>query len=164
MPHFVFWSFAALVALAPLPLASNRYWAWSLLATCIGVLLVIRAVATLRSNGAPRLALSWLMPAVVPFLMVLVWAYIQSSRWLAEIALHPDWTAAAQSLGALSPHAAISLDPGASMSHLMRLLTFGGAFWIALVTCKDAHRARQLLWIIAASGTVYAIYGRKSVV
>ncbi len=41
----------------------------------------------------------------------------------------------------------------------MRLLAYGGVFWLALQYCRSARRTRVLFQAIAFSGLVYAGYG-----
>ena len=159
MPQIIFRSLAAMIALAPLPFASNRPWAWSLLALGVGALLVAWAVAELRSPQRSAIPLRWHAPASAAFLLALLWAFAQACPWLPGVAPHPLWEAAARALGTASPFAAVSLDPGASIGRAMRLLTYGATFWLALHLCRDTGRARQLLWVIVLSGTAYAIYG-----
>ena len=55
--------------------------------------------------------------------------------------------------------ASISADRFATGSALLRLLAFGGVFWLALQYGRDARRARRIFYSIALAGAAYAIYG-----
>jgi O-antigen ligase len=154
----IFWSIGALVALAPLPLASNRLWAWSLIALCTGVLLIGWAFEQVRAPTRPGVPLRWHAPATIAYALAVAWAFVQAVG-LPGIAPHPLWLDAARAAGGISPHAAISLDPGASVTGAVRLMAYAAVFWLSLQVCRDARRARQLLAILVASGTAYALYG-----
>ncbi len=52
MTRAVFVGLLAAVALAPLPLASNRSWSWSLSSLAVGLLVMLWAVAALRDREA----------------------------------------------------------------------------------------------------------------
>ncbi|HJN60110.1 MAG TPA: hypothetical protein QF630_03600, partial [Alphaproteobacteria bacterium] len=56
-------------------------------------------------------------------------------------------------------HGAVSLEPAAGAETVMRLLAYGGVFWLALQYCRSARRTRVLFQAIAFSGLVYAGYG-----
>lgn len=157
MPAFAFATLAALIALAPLPFGSNRLWAVGLIAIVAGGLLIAWAVATLRDRDAAAVPWYRYAPALVAFVAALAWAFAQALPGLAPP--HPLWQQAGAALGAMSPYAAASIDPGASLTGAMRLLAYGAVFWLCLQACRDPKRARQLLWVIVLSGTAYALYG-----
>jgi len=55
--------------------------------------------------------------------------------------------------------ASISIDPELTRTACLRLVSYGGVFWLAVQLGRDRSRARQALVAIAAAGTAYAIYG-----
>ena len=155
---FVFWALMGLLAWAPLPLASNRPWAWSLLALAVGMLLVLWALAALRR---PRLMrLGWramAVPAALAFGAV-SWFLLQASPLLPPDWHAPVWRMAAAALGR-PLDGAVSIDPAASVGGAMRLAAYGGAFWLAAQYGRDPARAPAVLWTVAAAGLAYAVYG-----
>lgn len=153
----VFWGLLLLLVWAPLPLASNRPWAWSLLALTVGVLLALWSLAALARPGLARLGWRPLMVPGLLFAAALLWFLVQASglspaRWHA-----PIWRDAGAALGVV-PAGAISVDPSASIGGAMRLLAYGGVFWLAAQYGRDPARARQVLWTVAAAGFAYAVY------
>ncbi len=153
-----FWGLIALLALAPLPYGANRPWAWDTLAVGAGLATIAWGVAAWR---APWLApIGWRRHAVltVPFLCVLAWALFQGSALAPAAWHHPLWRAAGAALDRRLA-GAIALDPEAAAEGAVRLAAYGAVFWVALQLGRDAGRARQLVWAVAAIGLGYAIYG-----
>jgi O-antigen ligase len=98
----------------------------------------------------------WL--ATCLYLLLMVWAGIQAVTWTPQSWHHPMWHAAAAALDT-SLGGAISLDPASGAETVMRLLAYGGVFWLALQFCHSRRRTRMLFQAIAVSGFVYALYG-----
>ncbi len=152
----------AVVVLAPLPLASNRPWAWSLLAVVTGVL--CGSWAVLVPLGAARAPMPFrrLWAVAVPFLMVLAWAFLQTSGLLPPSLWHSLWQGAGPVLegasgGALS--GMVSADPALTRAAILRMATYGAIFWLAVQLGRERVRAREGLVTVAVAGTVYALYG-----
>jgi O-antigen ligase len=157
--RLVFWGLVAVVAWVPLPLASNRPWAWSLLALGIGALLTGWAVATLTRRHLVRLGWARLGVPMVLLGASFLWFMVQASP-LAPSAWHaPLWDSAAATLGLRSLPGAISVDPAASAAGAMRLLAYGGVFWLAAQYGRDPDDARRLLWAVSFITFAYALYG-----
>ena len=170
----VFWFFVAVVALAPLPLGSNREWSWTLCAVLVGAIGVAYAVTGLpgraiadgrrralgrqdssRAHGAGQGLLAAL------FLAVVGWAVFQASGLAPAGWTHPLWAMTGDVLhgdaGTLAAH--ISLSPDDTLTAAMRLLSYGLVFWLALQFGRDEHRARRTLQVLIAAGCAYAVYG-----
>jgi O-antigen ligase len=156
---FLFTGLATLIALAPLPFGSNRLWSFSLIALIAGLLLLVWAIAARRQLALEGVPARRYAPALAAYAIALGWAFAQTAPGLPGVAAHPIWQEAAAALGAMSPLAAVSLDPGASLTGAMRLLSYGAVFWLALNLCRNAALANRLLWVVALSGSVYALYG-----
>jgi O-antigen ligase len=150
----------AVVVLAPLPLASDRPIAWSGLALAVGLLCVgwAAAVATGRARAPmPAARLTWVL---VPFVLVLIWIWVQTLSGVPAAWRHPLWAEVAAVLGgAARVRGAISLDPELTRTGLMRLATYGGVFWLAVQLGRERVRARRALVVLAVAGLVYAAYG-----
>lgn len=142
-----------LVILSPLPFAGHRPWAWSLLAVATGLLLTLWG--WLWGSGRVRLPVGWphLWPMLIPFALCLVWIFVQGVAWTPTSWHHPLWAEAG------SPGGTITLDPAATLTALMRLLTYGGIFWLALQVGRDRNRARQGLKAVALIAILQAVYG-----
>jgi O-antigen ligase len=146
-----------IVALAPLPFGSNRPWAWSLLALVTGGLLLLWAWRLWRSGAAPAAAGPVRGPALL-FLLVCAFAAFQAVPGLPPWLAHPSWRLPADLLG-VSPWNSISIDPTTTLTAVMRLLTYGGLFWLTLQTFRTIEQADRALLTIALTAAAYAAYG-----
>lgn len=149
----------ALVALAPLPLGGNRPWAWSLLAVLTGLLLAAwSALVLLRRCEAP-VAPARLRTIYLLYAGALAWAAVQTSALVPVAWWHPLWSEAAVALGPPQATGMITLDPSLTITAIMRLLCYGGIFWLAVQLGREGSRAREGLVVMAIAGIAYAVYG-----
>ncbi len=155
---FLFWSLMAIVALAPLPFGSNRPWSWSLLSLLVGLLVVFWVIAAYRDRTVIQIEWQRSRLIVVPFSILVLWFFVQASGLTPEGWHHPLWREASGALG-VPLTGTISLNPEASKTALMRLLAYGGIFWLAFQLGQNEGRARQVFWVVAITGLVYVIYG-----
>jgi O-antigen ligase len=68
------------------------------------------------------------------------------------------WTAAEQA-GLNVARGAVSISPPATWTALLRLLTYGCAFWLALQTCRSPKRAELAVLLISMMTAAYSAYG-----
>ncbi|MFN6942099.1 MAG: hypothetical protein ACK4OG_08885, partial [Parvibaculum sp.] len=155
--RLLFAALIALVALAPLPLASNRPLPAAALSLAAGLLLALWGAALLA--GRARLAVS---PRRIAWPLALsgavaLWIVIQTLPLPAAWG-DPAWAEAAAALGEpLS--ASISVNPQATLSGLMRLLAYAAIFWLTMQLARAPERARTALKAAALTGAAYAAYG-----
>jgi len=147
----------ALVVLAPLPFAAQRPWAWTFLATLTGVLLVIWAGLGWVGWARAPISARRLGPILVPFALTMAWATIQTQSWVPTSWHHPLWSEAAPVLGTAG-FGAISADPTLTWTAILRCMTFGAVFWLAVQLGRHRGRARQAVMLIALSTTAQAVY------
>ncbi len=147
-----------MVAAAPLPLGSNRPGSWSALAVVTGALLLLWSFSVVREPRRQLLPWTAHWPVTLGFSAVVAWIYLQSVPWTPVAWHHPLWREASEALGEPLP-GAISISPVQSITALMRLLTYGGVFWLAMQFGRAQQRARIALWSIVLAGTAYALYG-----
>ncbi len=158
MANILFWALVITVGLAPLPLASNRPWAWGLLGLSIGLQLVAFAIAALFERELTPLGWRRYGAALLAFAVLVVWFLVQQSSLTPEAWHNPFWREASGLLG--TPLAgAIAMAPGAARETVLRLITYAGVFFLAIQLCRQRERARLVLWSLAAAGTAYAVYG-----
>ena len=152
-----------ILALAPVPLGSNRPWSWSLLAAIIALTLLVWMVQQLRAPTARRVP--W--PVWVAGLLVGtvgLWALMQTltattQAWPAIA--HPFWLSArAAGLTEALPMAGLGAEAGRDA--LMRLLAYAGMFWLALMAAQESAWARRLLVAVVVVATACALYGLVS--
>jgi hypothetical protein len=151
------WALLSLLAWAPLPLGSNRPWAWSLLGILIALLLFAAGAYALMRPGsrAPVKQLRW--PIAMGVVLV-TWILLQCLPLPGLVWHHPLWDKAAEVLGqTLVP--SISVDREASLVRLFRLLTYAAFFVAAWQVGQRGERAAAMMRGIAMIGAAYAIYG-----
>ncbi len=154
----IFWPYLAMVVLAPLPFGSIYPWSSTLIATFTGILLLGWAAQTAFGSARPAIGLKQAWPFVLPFLLLVAWIVIQMASWTPESWHHPFWKTAGEILGEKLP-GRITLDAAESANGLMRLLTYGGVFWLALQYGRDSRNARRMIVSLAIAGFLYAAYG-----
>lgn len=148
----------AVVVLAPLPFASVYPWSWSLMAVVVGSLLVAWSVLVALGRLRPAFGLRRTWPFVLLFLIPVIWAALQSLPVTPLAWHHPLWQSAADALG-MELAGSVSLDPENTISALVRLLAYGGIFWLSLQYSKEPARARQVFLALSVAGLVYGAYG-----
>ncbi len=155
---YIFWLFLAILATCPFPLGGNRPLAWSFLAVLVGVTLIAWATECFVDGRRPPISLFRLWPVVVLFALAASWAAVQAIPISVADWVHPLRTAAAMVLS-LSVEGTVSLAPAATVSSLMRLLTYGGVFWLALQFTRSSERAMTVFFTVIAAGVAFAAYG-----
>ena len=158
LENVCFWLLAAIVVLAPIPFGSYRAWAWSALSVGVGVLMLLWSISALRRPRTvwiPSRALA--LPAAV-FAIVVVWCLFQASSASPAAWHHPIWLQASDALGT-NVAGAISINPEASISGIMRFVAYAGVFFLALQFGRAPSRANAMVWIVALAGLAYALYG-----
>lgn len=146
------------VLLTPIPFGANRPWAWSLMAFLTALLLAAWGLNGALNGQRRPVALKPLLPIVIPFALVVLWAVFQALPLAPESWRHPLWAEAAGALGT-PVEGAITLDPARTRSAVMKLLAYGGIFLLAYVLGRHAGRARLALTSLAIAGGLYAAYG-----
>ena len=149
----------AVIVLAPLPLGANRPWAWSLLAVLTGLLLGAWALLVLSGRCRAVVSMARLQPMMVLFGIALCWAAVQTSSVTPQSWWHPLWAEAGAVLGGRERVGMVSIDPALTLVAILRLLCYGGIFWLAVQLGRDSDRAREGLVAVAVGGVAYAIYG-----
>jgi len=122
---------------APIPVGSNRPWAWSLLELMIGAVFLIHLVNSCRRDGPP-LWHSWYAPLLLPILLLQLYLVLQISGVLPFIS---------------------SVDPKQTQIMLIKGIFF--LMWLQLVCTytNTAFRLRMLVLMMVLSGFVQAFYG-----
>ncbi len=158
MAGVLFWLFTATVCLAPLPFGGNQPWAWSLLAVAVGLLCLLWGGAALADRSLVTVRRRRSLPYLCLFLLLILWYLLQAVSLTPAAWHHPAWPEAAAALGQPLP-GAISLTPDRTLTTAMRLMSYGGTFWVALHLLRSRRRARQFLWALCLAGAAYGVYG-----
>ena len=155
----LFWTLLIVVVAAPLPFGSVDGWSWALLATVVGILLAVWSGHVLLGRLTPAFGLRALWPILLLYGTAVVWAWLQAGEgWLPAPWQHPLWELAGGALG-WDLQGAVSIDPYQTEGAVIRLLTYGGVFWLAFQFGQRNVRARQGLIWVSYAGMAYAFYG-----
>ncbi|MBI1260834.1 MAG: hypothetical protein GC184_03835 [Rhizobiales bacterium] len=150
----LFLALLAMIALAPLPLGSNRPLPAALLCLSAGLLLILWAARNLGGGPMPVSPRRIWLPLLL-YAMTCVWIFIQ---WLPLGIGDPVWRIAAEVTGQdLSSR--ISVNPDETLAGLLRLICYGAIFWLSLQLGYTAKRADQALRAITLISVAYAAYG-----
>ena len=152
------WAFMGLVVLAPLPfgMVQSLFQAW--FAFLVTALAAGYCGNRLVQGEAPAVALGKIRPAALGFFLVMGWGIFQLVSFVPAPWHHPLWAEAGGVLGR-DLQGGISLVRGDGFESLMRVLTYGVVFFLALQLGRDRHRAGRLLWVLVLAGSAYAVYG-----
>jgi O-antigen ligase len=159
--RWLFVAFAALLVWAPIPLGSNRPWAWSLLE--LGIFALAAIWLGLHALGQARFSVvcrrAWWALALFAAWLAVVLAQIVPLplEWVATVS--PASAEAARLAGLSGASAAtISVDPEASRVFLLKSVAYVLAFCLTLVLVHDRDRLSTLTFVLVGSGLAQAIY------
>ena len=161
----IFYGLLVLIAWVPLPLGSNRTWAWTIMviACCV-------------------LAMAWLAGYLLGWCKITEgfrrarWALCAGALWLVYIgfqfaSLPADWVlllspraheahalVAAASGHPLAATLTLSIDPHATRDFWFKTIAYGCTFALALLLVDTRQRLELLLKTLVISGTLQALY------
>jgi O-antigen ligase len=151
------WCLVAILAVAPLPLASARPLAWSMLALATAVLVCL-AMGCEFVDRTPTAIFAPLRLPIALAALVGVWIGFQSLHLDLHDVPSEVWASATRALDrAVIP--SISLDRAASLERSLRLLTYVSVFLAAWRVARRSEDASTLLRGIAFIGVAYSLYG-----
>lgn len=159
----LFWLLLVLLLWAPIPLGSNRVWAWSFL-----------EVATFVLLGA-WLLLWALGIATVPESLAKAWpALALLGVWLAYLSLFlvplpPDVVAflspeaermqsLTDAIGIKRASMTLSVDPHASRAFLLKSAAYAGIFLLVLALASNRTRVMTLARVLVYGAVIHAVY------
>ena len=154
----IFWTFVGLLSLAPLPFGMVYTIFQALFAFLIMMILAGYCVIRFKEGKGPDVSLGRIWPETLGFFLVLGWGLLQMSSFTPESWHHPLWAETEEVLGG-DIRGSISLTRGAGFEFIMRMLTCGAVFLMALQFGRDRNRASLLIWAVGISSTAYALYG-----
>lgn len=153
----IFLFLLTLLAIVPLPFAAVHVWAWGLLVTVSGGLLLAWSVGAATGRIAPP-QLRWTGPLPVLFMMIVGWSLFQIAPFSPAAWHHPLWREAAVTLQTPLP-GAIALNPGKGFGVLLRFCSYAAVFWLCLQYGTQASQAKAMITTIAGAAVAYATYG-----
>jgi len=159
----LFWAFVALLVWAPIPLGSNRAWAWGLLEAGMFALLAAWLLlwAWHRVEATDALRAAW--PA---WILLGAWLAFQA---LEVVPMPAGWVAALSPAAArahalagdvgLAPSAVtLSIDPEASRVSLLKSLAYAAIFFLALVLVARRSRLLALARVLVYAAVIQSVY------
>ncbi|ANK82832.1 MAG: hypothetical protein TEF_20030 [Rhizobiales bacterium NRL2] len=155
--RFLVLALIVVLAAAPLPLGSNRPVSWSLLSFASGGLVCLWGLAATFRPTLFRLSGTAAIVPAVGWLLLVGWLLAQTGG--PEFLWHPLWTPTAAALGLETIGGAIAVSPSDAATSAMRLLAYGGIFWVAAQTGREPDNAAIYVFSAVGIGTLYALYG-----
>lgn len=153
----------------PIPLASNRPWAWGLM-NMSSYLLLLSTVFVYGEH-----ARQYLKNFRVPLSLLAVFTALSAMQviplplWLLQYispeaaAIHDIAVASIEQSYAVRGYATISIDPAQSTISLLKTLSYASLFTCTLLLCSSIERIRITLLSITFIGVFQATYGTLEV-
>jgi len=158
MQRILLWLLIALVAIAPLPLGSNRPLAWSLLSVEVGILLICWSIHHLWTGQALPVKVKHIRVPLVLFALTCAWVLVQLIPNIPFGLAHPAWQEVNIFFGSDIP-GRITIDPDQTVTGLLRWLAYAGVFWLSLQLGRDRTAAKTALNAFTVIAAAYALYG-----
>lgn len=141
-----------IVAIAPIPLGSNRPFFWAMWAGLIGLLATVYFAALWLRDEPLRVPLGRLWPAALPFAGLLAYLFIQTLPVPGGV----DFVTAA---GDVVTSTTLSIAPGSTLLMLLQLGTYAAFFLLMLQVAANRKRARRIGVALLLVITAHALYG-----
>ena len=163
LDNLLFAGLIMLLVFAPLPLGSNRAWAWSILES--GLFLGVAVWAALRI-ARPVARPQALKQAQAPLLLLLLWVvytFVQAAPMppgvlkILSPATYEMYSYAGQSIH--SGAGPISMDQGATLAEALKNSSYICAFFLTLTLARTPDRLRVMALALVFVGLAEAVYG-----
>ena len=146
------------IAIAPLPLGSNRPLPMALLGCYAALLLIWWSILLGLNRTTAHQQFRSLRWPMLLYLAVCAWIAIQALPGLSAPLADPIWQSTESIINTVLPKH-MSVNPEASITGLSHLLTYGIVFWLAFQLTQTQKRAWAVIRVISAIGCIYALYG-----
>lgn len=156
---FAFINFLFLILWSPLPLGSNRPWAWSLLELHIFIIFLCVLYAY-QERLFP--SLKQIRFAVLGLAAVLVWMVIQIIPLPIEVieVLSPSaYQAYSENILSNTDGFYISLDTAQTHKNILKTFSYLLLFICTFTLLNNFRRVKYLLFTVTLSGVIQAVYG-----
>jgi len=154
----IFWALRSIVAIAPLPLGSNRPLPMAIISLCTGALLTSWVLLQTLKSSPLHVHSKDIKWALLGYAIVCLWIAIQWAPIVPGTFTDPIWLSTERVLGT-DIGARLSVNPEATLTGLMHLLAYGTTFWLTFQLTRTSERAWIVIQMIAWTGTAYALYG-----
>ena len=162
--RFLYVLYIALIIWLPLPLGSNRGWAWSLMEIWTSLLAIGWIILFIRGRISTTPALEqvrYLLYLFAAWLALLVIQIIPLPFSWLELLSPVKWEIFTSSTAvlALPGSETISVDRFATVQFLLKSISYVTLFVLTLLLINNRERLNQLLTIIVYCGAYQATYG-----
>lgn len=156
---YQYYIFLALIFWLPIPLGSNRPWAWGIIEITIFLLLATHLLLAIKNNHD---VLKKLLPykyLLLGFFIVQAWLILQYTPLPNAIlySLSPNLADVYQYFP--SQWHTFSLDPSETRVASYKGLAYLSVMILSILLVTSEYRLKQLLVIMVLSGTFQAVYG-----
>tara|TARA_R110002153_G_scaffold119661_5_gene264745 strand:- start:271 stop:1653 length:1383 start_codon:yes stop_codon:yes gene_type:complete len=155
-----FYCLLALVVWLPIPLASNRPWAWGLMN--IVCYLIFLATIYTHAGDIKQQLLKYKTPLTVIVIFVM-WSIIQIIPMPLGVLEYVSPQAAKLYSSVNVSFATLSVDPAQSTISLFKTFSYCAIFICTLLLCNSPDRIRITLLVVILSGVFQAMYGALEV-
>ncbi|MGB0920724.1 MAG: O-antigen ligase family protein [Alphaproteobacteria bacterium] len=152
---FLTWGTIAMVAITPLPLASNRALPVILIVIAAALLALVAMMPTLLKDKRRLRRLRLPVLPTTLFVVVLAYIAIQGLLPLPFSLAHPLWAKAAAALGEPNLQAYLSIDPISTIERLPLLIAYGFLFIVSYLAARRFDRLYLLTIAVLISGGVW---------
>lgn len=151
-----------IIALAPIPVGSNRPAYWAIIAVFVGLLGAVYVISLLRIGAPFRVKLSNMRTESILFCVFIAYMIFTAlplgfATILPEV---PNIDLINDPTGSLL--SSISIAPGQTILAALKIATYGLVFLIGIQVAINPDRAHAIVVWIAIIGTVYALVGLGS--
>jgi len=155
--NWLFYALLVLLIWLPVPLGSNRPWAWSIVEIYSFVMLI--SWLWLFASDYDFRQLKPYRTLLFIFAFIQLWVFLQQVsmpiQWLQSIA--PDIAKHFESAGADS--GSLSLDPSKTFVQWVKGCSYLALLFLTLVLTHNEKRLRLLAYVMIITGLIQAVYG-----
>lgn len=161
---WLFWAFVAMLVWAPIPLGSNRPWAWAILEAWSFVLLGAWCIAWAAGRAAATDAFRKAWPALALFFLWLMFQALQFAPLPPAVVevLSPE-AARMHALTAGFPGGSgwltLSVDPHSAKVAWLKGFAYFTAFVLTLLLVNHRSRVKAFAYAFVFAGLTLSIYG-----
>jgi len=157
--RFQYYTFLTLIFWVPIPLGSNRPWAWGIIEIVVFFLLAIHLFFAFKHKNDIFEKLSPYKYLLIGFLIVQCWLILQYIPLPSTIlySLSPNLSDVYQSFP--NEWRTLSLDPSETRVASFKGLAYFCIMILSILLITSEARLKQLLTVIVLSGTFQAVYG-----
>ncbi len=156
----LFYAFCVLLVWLPLPLASNRPWAWSIMEIWVGLIFIAwcwlffqNKVVISKSCYAARYILVFFSVWLVYIALQIIPLPLELIKILSPLSLE-HWASVGK-----TAQATISVEPKITQVSLLLSISYFLIFFLTLVLVTNRRRLKTLAYTLVCSGLFQAVYG-----